>query len=113
MTSQDPASDLALLGPVAFKPQAISFSDTESPTLGQDILVASYPLNGQSSGLLLTTGRVRGTVGPKGDTRLVQITAEVQRGAGGLSYVLKRRDPAGRAGTGSPSLEGRVASGVG
>lgn len=84
VAAEDPSNDLALLGPVGFAPPALRLSENDAVSLGQDVVVAGYPLTGRAaSTMALATGRVRGTIGPRGDTRLMQITANVQPGASG------------------------------
>jgi S1-C subfamily serine protease len=51
--------------------------------LGEDILVAGYPLRGLLGGMNVTTGTVSSTSGLGGDARYLQITAPVQPGNSG------------------------------
>jgi len=81
----EPASDLALLrldnpfdrNPAVFRAQM-------SPSLGEPVLIAGYPLQGLlSPEVHVASGIVSALAGPNGNRRLLQISAPVQPGSSG------------------------------
>ncbi len=56
---------------------------SQRPMLGEQVVVAGYPLQSLLSGLNVTTGVISGLSGIKGDSRFLQITAPVQSGNSG------------------------------
>jgi len=81
---EDAATNLALLGPVASPAPPLAFSDNTDFHIGDDVVVATYPLGArQSESMMVTTGELRGTVGPGGDTRMMQLTVPVGQGSDG------------------------------
>lgn len=77
----DPNSDLALLK--TMQPGLAVDMRNHRVRLGEPVTVAGYPLPTLLSGLSITTGNISSLSGPKGDTRLIQISAPVQPGNSG------------------------------
>ena len=74
--------DLAILH-AEVNPSAVAVFRRTAAVLGEDILVAGYPLRALLSGINITAGSLSSTSGIRGDPRFVQITAPVQPGNSG------------------------------
>lgn len=74
--------DLAILVTDTKVPAVVSFRRTP-PALGEDVLVAGYPLRGLLAGINVTSGSISSTSGVRGDVRYVQLTAPIQPGNSG------------------------------
>ena len=76
--------DLALLQADVTKTEIATFRGGRGVRIGEDIIVAGYPLRGLlSSGLTVTKGIVSSNIGPQNDQNTIQITAPVQQGNSG------------------------------
>lgn len=78
----DIGDDLALLH-VQLEPVNTAKFSSEEPGLGQDIIVAGYPLRNLLGGLNVTRGEISSISGIGGDRRYFQISAPVQPGNSG------------------------------
>jgi S1-C subfamily serine protease len=84
VVATDEANDLSLLRLKSPLSSVLTFSESERPRLGQEVVVIGYPLRSiLTPSVSLTTGVVSALSGPGGDTRLLQITAPVQPGNSG------------------------------
>lgn len=81
--ASDARNDLALLSANAGQPSAIAQIRNARPQIGEQIVVAGYPLRGVLSGINVTAGNLSSLAGIGGDTRFVQISAPVQPGNSG------------------------------
>ena len=81
VVAKDSRNDLALLSSTAHASAAAI--RTGRPQIGEQVMVAGYPLRGLLSGLNVTAGNLSSLVGMAGDTRFVQISAPVQPGNSG------------------------------
>lgn len=82
LESIDPALDLAVLAANGSNGATASIG-TSRPKLGEQIIVAGFPLQGLISGLNVTNGNIAGLTGTANDTRYMQISAPVQQGNSG------------------------------
>ncbi len=85
LLASDVKSDLALIdwesgAPAGSTPAILR---TEAAQVGEPVTVVGYPLAALLAGINVTTGIVSSASGPRGDTRLLQITAPVQPGNSG------------------------------
>ncbi len=86
LRASDPRADLALIdwegadAEVGGTPVALR---DEAAQVGEPVTVVGYPLAGLLSGINVTTGIVSSAGGPRGDRRLLQITAPIQPGNSG------------------------------
>jgi S1-C subfamily serine protease len=84
IAATDAANDLALLKIDHSWPQTASFRDGPEPRAGDPVIVAGYPLPGLVAATMsVTDGSVTTLAGPRGDSRLLQISAPVQPGNSG------------------------------
>lgn len=82
LVSADERTDLALIS--VDQPNPIVPSIRQSATLGEDVMVAGYPLAGLlSSELIVTTGQVNSLAGIRNDPTLLQVSAPIQPGNSG------------------------------
>lgn len=80
----DKVNDLALLQTDKSNTHPLVFSKANRPSLGSDVTVLGYPLQGLlASSLNVTTGVVSAQTGPGDDIRFIQISAPVQPGNSG------------------------------
>lgn len=81
----DPGSDLALLRlDEPFDRSPALFRPSMSAVLGEDVLIAGFPLHGLlSPEVHVGIGIVSALAGPRGDRRLMQISTPVQPGSSG------------------------------
>ena len=80
----DASVDLALLKAPPDAGQTATFSSSPRASLGQEVMVAGYPLHGLlSRELNVTDGNVSALAGPGDDAKRLQITAPVQQGNSG------------------------------
>lgn len=78
----DESTDLALLR-VDITPEALPLR-VKRPAMGEQIVVLGYPIQGLGAvGLNASTGVVSALTGPRGMSRMIQITAQVQPGSSG------------------------------
>ena len=82
VVANDVRNDLALLS-AAVRTSAAATIRAGRPQIGEQVVVAGYPLRGLLSGLNVTAGNLSSLVGMAGDTRFVQISAPVQPGNSG------------------------------
>ena len=82
VVANDARNDLALLSTGA-RASAAATIRAGRQQIGEQVLVAGYPLRGLLSGLNVTAGNLSSLVGMGGDTRFVQISAPVQPGNSG------------------------------
>lgn len=80
--ARDEANDLALLAAPGDKGPTVPMRATPA-RLGEEAIVAGFPLEGALSGLAVTTGTVSRLSGVRGDSREMQISAPVQQGNSG------------------------------
>lgn len=84
VVAREQGADLALLKVEGWGDGTATFRQGRGIGLGDEVLVAGFPLQGLlASDLNVTTGTVSAMAGPRGDRRLVQITAPVQPGNSG------------------------------
>ena len=82
--SVDEANDLALLKAPTGRPAPATFRQSRRANLGEQVVVAGYPLSGLlSENLNVTTGTVSALAGLGDNPRVIQITAPVQAGNSG------------------------------
>jgi S1-C subfamily serine protease len=82
--SMDETNDLALLKAPASKSAPASFRQSRRAKLGEQVVVAGYPLSGLlSESLNVTTGTISALAGLGDNPRVIQITAPVQAGNSG------------------------------
>ena len=82
--SVDEANDLALLKSPTGSPAPATFRQSRRANLGEQVVVAGYPLSGLlSAGLNVTTGTISALAGLGDNPRVIQITAPVQSGNSG------------------------------
>ncbi len=82
--SVDEANDLALLKALTSKSAPAAFRQSRRANLGEQVVVAGYPLSGLlSAGLNVTTGTISALAGLQDNPRVIQITAPVQAGNSG------------------------------
>jgi S1-C subfamily serine protease len=85
LAASDRTADLALLilaSPVAAEPAR--FRAKPRAVLGEQVMIAGYPLQGLlSDGLQVGVGVISALAGPRGDSRLIQIDASVLPGNSG------------------------------
>jgi len=82
--SVDEANDLALLKAPSGSMAPATFRQSRRANLGEQVVVAGYPLSGLlSEGLNVTTGTISALAGIGDDPRVIQITAPVQPGNSG------------------------------
>jgi S1-C subfamily serine protease len=76
--------DLALLKASVSDGHPVQFRSDPPPQLGENVVVAGYPLKGLlASDLQVTTGSVSALAGISNDNRMIQITAPIQSGNSG------------------------------
>ena len=80
--ASDVRNDLALVA-TSTRSNAAAPIRAGRAQIGEQVVVAGYPLRGLLSGLNITTGNLSSVVGIAGDTRFVQISAPVQPGNSG------------------------------
>lgn len=81
--ARDSGTDLALIETELQNTRFITFAPGLRPKLGQDVIVAGYPLSTVLDSLNVTTGTVSSETGMRGDRVLFQMTAPVQPGSSG------------------------------
>lgn len=84
IVASDATNDLALLKVEHHWAQPASFRDGSEPRQGEPVIVTGYPLPSiVGPGMSMTNGSVTALAGPRGDSRLMQISAPVQPGNSG------------------------------
>jgi len=84
VVATDNANDLALLKVGKVHHDSASFRKQRRAALGEQVVVAGYPLKGLlTDDLNVATGTVSAIAGPGNDARLLQISAPVQAGNSG------------------------------
>ncbi|MFE8032844.1 trypsin-like peptidase domain-containing protein [Thiohalocapsa marina] len=82
LVASNPDDDLAILG-IEAVPDAVAPFRRVSARLGEDVLVAGYPLRGLLGDINVTSGEISSTSGVSNDRRYLQISAPVQKGNSG------------------------------
>ena len=84
LVAHDGTNDLAVLKSTHASPVAASFRDTRNLRPGDKVVVTGYPLAGVlGSNMSVTTGSLTSLVGPRDDSRLLQLSAPIQPGNSG------------------------------
>ena len=87
LIAHDSTNDLAVIklsAPLSKDQEFARFRDSGIIHLGEQVMIAGYPLRGYlSSGLNVSRGEVSALSGPANDCRLIQISAPVQPGNSG------------------------------
>ena len=84
IVATDATNDLALLKVEHRWEEAASLRQGREPRPGEEVMVAGYPLPGVvAADMSVTNGSVTTLAGPRGDSRLLQISAPVQPGNSG------------------------------
>lgn len=84
VVARDTSNDLALLKVAAHSAAPASFRDSANLRAGESVVVTGFPLSGLvSSDMSITTGSLTALKGPRDDTRLLQISAQIQPGNSG------------------------------
>lgn len=81
--ARDEDNDLALIESELTRAHSISLAPQSEVRLGQDVVVAGFPLSNVLETLNVTTGSVSSVTGWRGSQSLFQITAPVQPGSSG------------------------------
>lgn len=84
VVAHDATNDLALLKLPNATPRAAVFRDTMDLRTGESVVVTGYPLSGLlGSDMSVTSGSVTSLTGMHDDSRMVQISAQIQPGNSG------------------------------